>query len=181
MKNFSRLARHALLAASVFAPLALAAPAAAQSDGNKADVYVGVQGGYHHLGDNPIGSNDGAIYGVYAGVDVPAGDTLILGIEGNFNLGTNAIDSEYGVAAKIGTRVGDKGQIYVRGGYQEVNFDVFKVSGGILTGGVDDTDGDYLLGVGGQVKLSDTMSLRAGVDTIAFDTVRATAGLAIHF
>jgi len=158
----------------------LATPAMAQDTG-KPDIYVGGEVGYHDLGSNPIGASDGAIYGVYAGVDVPVGPVLVLGLEGNFNLGSNAIDSDYGVAGKIGANIGERAQLFVRGGYQEVNFDLGQVSGGLVTGGLDDTDGDYLLGVGGQYKIAPNASIRLVVDTIAFDTTRVTGGVAFHF
>ncbi|MEZ5709934.1 MAG: outer membrane beta-barrel protein [Blastomonas sp.] len=169
-----------IIAGALALPFLAASPAFAQDEA-KTDAYIGANIGYHNLGDNPIGANDGAIYGVYAGVDIPAGESLIFGVEGNFNLGSNAIDSEYGVAAKIGVRAGDKGQLFVRGGYQEVNVDLAKISGGLVTGGIDDTEGDYLVGVGGQYKLSDNMSFRVVLDTIAFDSTRITGGLSVHF
>lgn len=163
----------AILAATV-----IAAPAYAQS---QADFYIGAEVGYHDLGSNPFGDDSGVIYGTYVGVDLPIGEQMVIGIEGNYNLGTDAIDSEYGVAAKLGLRVGNGGQIFVRGGYQEVNFDLQNLVGVPVPGNVDDTAGDYLVGVGGQVMLSPNVSLRAVLDTIAFDSVRATAGVALHF
>jgi len=170
-----------ILAAAIVAGASFAATPAFAQDSKPAEFYVGGQIGYHDLGGNPIGDDDGFIYGTYVGVDVPVGEVLVLGLEGNFNLGTNAIDSEYGIAGKIGANIGEQGQLFLRGGYQEVNFDVSNVSGGIVTGGIDDTDGDYLLGVGGQYKINDNLSLRVVVDTISFDTTRVTSGLAFHF
>lgn len=167
--------------AGALATAAIATPAMAQSAGNgDAEVFVGSQIGYHDLGDNPFGDDDGFIYGIYAGVDVPVGETVFVGLEGNFNLGTSAIDSEYGVAARLGTRVGDRTKLFVRGGYQELNFDIGNLVG-VPVGGIDDTDGDYLVGAGGEFKLNDQLSLRAGIDTIAFDTVRLTTGLQLNF
>lgn len=163
---------------TILAAAAMAAPAAAQT---QADFYVGAQAGYHDLGDNPFGDDDGAIFGTYVGVDVPVGEMVILGVEGNYNLGTGAIDSEYGIAGKLGVRVGQGAQIFARGGYQEVNFDLNNLVGGPVPGGVDDTEGDYLVGAGAQFMVSPNVSLRAVLDTIAFDSVRATAGLALHF
>lgn len=170
-----------LFAGAALAVASAATPAMAQE--TQADFYIGAQAGYHDVGDNPFGDDDGAIFGVYTGVDVPVGETFILGVEGNYNVGTGAIDSEYGIAGKIGIRTGGsrQGQVFVRGGYQEVDFDLDNLVGAPVPAGVDDTDGDYMVGVGAQMMVSENVSLRAVIDTIAFDSVRATGGLAIHF
>ncbi len=166
---------------AAIAAMGLASPAMAQ-DASEAEVYVGAQAGYHDLLDNPIGDDGGIVYGIYAGVDVPIGETLVTGVEGNFNLGSGAIDSEYGIVGKLGARVGNGGQIFLRGGYQGVNLDIGELTGGILNeADVDDSGDDYLVGIGGQFKVSDNVSLRAVVDTLGFDTTRATVGLAVHF
>lgn len=161
---------------------AIALPAAAQAqDAGTATVepYVGVTAGIHDLGTG-VANDDGGIYGVVAGVDVPVGKTFFVGAEGNYNIGDGAIDSEYGIAARAGVRVGDSAKIYVRGGYQEVNFDLGHF--GVVTPGLDDTDGDYLVGAGVEFGLGDSpISFRAGIDTIAFDSTRATAGVLYKF
>lgn len=175
------MTKFALLAASAAAALTLATGAQAQ-DTTTATVqpYIGLSGGYHNLGVSGVSDDDAAIYGVIGGVDIPVGETLILGVEGNYHLGTNAIDSEYGVAAKLGFPVGTNSQLFVKGGYQEVNFDLGNFGGGGL--GLDDTDGDYLVGVGGEFGMGDGPArIRVGVDTIGFDTVRATAGVIFKF
>ncbi|MCA1749806.1 MAG: porin family protein [Sphingomonadales bacterium] len=156
----------------------MASPAMAQS---QADFYIGAQGGYHDVGDNPLGGDDGAIFGTYVGVDVPVGETFVVGVEGNYNLGTGAIDSEYGIAGKLGFNASPTSQFFVRGGYQEVNFDLENLVGGPVPAGIDDTDGDYLVGAGAQFRVSENVSVRGVLDTIAFDSIRATAGLAFHF
>jgi outer membrane immunogenic protein len=170
-----------LLAAAGAAALAISTGAAAQ-DAPTAQPYVGLSGGYHSLGVSGVSDDDGAIYGVVAGVDVPVGETLTLGVEGNYHLGTNAIDSEYGVAAKLGFPVGTNGsQLFVKGGYQWVDLDLGNFAP-VPAPGLDDTDGDYIVGVGGEFGLGDSPArLRLGVDTISFDTVRATAGVVFKF
>ena len=174
--------KFALSTVVAVAAMAAASPAMAQDAGTEADVYAGVNAGYHDLIDNPIGKDGGFIYGIYAGVDVPVGETLIVGVDGNFNLGEGAIDTEYGAAAKLGVRVGNGGQLFVRGGYQQIDLDVGELTGGILNeNDVDDNGGDYLVGVGGQFKLNESTSLRATVDTVGFDTTRGTVGIAFHF
>ena len=162
--------------------IALPAAAQAQSTGSTdVEPYVGVSAGYHDLGTG-IPDDDGIVYGVVAGVDVPVGETLFVGAEANFHLGENAIDSEYGAAARVGVRVGEASKIYVRGGYQEVDIDL----GNFITPavvGLDDTDGDYLVGAGVDFGLSadSPVRFRAAIDTIAFDSTRATVGVLFAF
>lgn len=148
-----------------------------------AQPYIGLSGGYHDAGVGGGVEDAGAIGGIVAGVDVPVGESLTLGVEGNYHLGTNAIDSEYGVAARLGFPIGgNRSLLFVRGGYQEVNFDLAEVVGGPVAPGLDDTDGDYLVGVGGEFGLAGSPArIRVGVDTIAFDTVRATAAVTFRF
>ena len=163
---------------------ALALPAAAQAQSETStdvEPYVGVSAGYHDLGTG-VADDDGVVYGVVAGVDVPVGETLFVGAEASFHLGENAIDSEYGAAARIGARLGEASKIYVRGGYQEVDIDL----GNFITPpvvGLDDTDGDYLVGAGVDFGLSQDspFRFRAAVDTIAFDSTRATVGVLYAF
>lgn len=172
--------KFACLSAAAALPFALSAPAMAQ-EAPQPDVYVGAQGGYHDLGDNPLGKDGSPIYGVFAGVDVPVGPVLVVGAEGNFNLGSGIIDSEYGATGKIGVRVGDKAQLFARGGYQWVDLDVRRATGIPTPSGLDDTSGDYLVGVGGQYKIGTNTALRVTVDTLGFDTTRVAGGLAFNF
>lgn len=161
---------------------AMALPAAAQAqsaDAPTVEPYIGVTAGIHDLGIG-LPDDDGGIYGVVAGVDVPVGKTFFVGAEGNYNFGDGAIDSEYGVAARAGVRVGDSAKLFVRGGYQEVDFDLGHFGIGGLD--VDDTDGDYLVGAGVEFGLGDSpIGFRAAIDTIAFDSTRATVGVLYKF
>jgi opacity protein-like surface antigen len=161
--------------AAVVALAATAAPAYAQDGG--AEVYVGATLGYHDVDV----VDDGMIYGGVVGVDVPLAGRVVTGLEANYNLGTGVIDSEYGVAAKLGYNFSDRGQIFVRGGYQEINFDASKVAGGPVPAGTDDTDGGWLLGVGAQYRVAGSATLRLNVDTIEFDSTRVTAGVLVGF
>ena len=47
--------------------------------------------------------------------------------------------------------------------------------------GFDDTDGDYLVGDGGQYKIGPNTALRVTVDTLGFDTTRVAGGLSFNF
>ncbi|MCZ8369576.1 MAG: hypothetical protein O9293_06340 [Porphyrobacter sp.] len=181
--------------------LALPAAAHAQSapDSTKPDITIGASVGMHDLGvdlgdlDADDGEFDdfniddsGEIYGVFAAVDVPVGDSMFAGVEGNFHFGSGPIESEYGVAGRLGFKTEGGSKIYARGGYQWVDLDL-----GNLTGvdedflddnniDVSDVGGDYLVGVGVEVPVSSVV-LRANVDTIAFDTLRGTVGVGIKF
>lgn len=163
---------------------AIAVPAAAQAQSTATqgpELYVGASAGIHDLGIG-LPNDDGGIYGVVAGVDVPVGETFFVGVEGNYHFGDGAIDSEYGVAARAGVRVGERSKLFVRGGYQEVEFDVRNLLGVNPPAGFDNTDGDYLVGAGVEFGLGDSpISFRAGIDTIAFDSTRATAGVLYSF
>lgn len=162
---------------------AMVLPAAAQAQTNddpKVETYVGATAGIHDLGIG-LPNDDGGIYGVVAGVDVPVGKTFFVGAEGNYNIGDGAIDSEYGIAARAGVRVGETGKVYVRGGFQEVDFDLSRFITTPVVG-LDDTDGDYLVGAGVEFGLGDSpIAFRAGIDTIAFDSTRATVGVLYKF
>lgn len=162
----------------------IAVPAAAQAQSTTTqgpELYVGASAGIHDLGIG-LPDDNGGIYGVVAGVDFPVGDTFFVGVEGNYHFGDGAIDSEYGVAARAGVRVGERGKVFVRGGYQEVEFDIRNLVGVNPPAGIDNTDGDYLVGAGVEFALGDSpISFRAGIDTIAFDSTRATVGVLFAF
>lgn len=163
---------------------AIAVPSSAQAQDAKAEPFVGLSAGYHDLGVDDEGldiDDTGAIFGVVAGVDFPVSETFFVGFEGNYHIGTDAIDNEYGVAARLGLRTSENSKIYLRGGYQEVDVDLSRfVTPAVV--GLDDTDGDYLVGVGGEFGLGGrNAAIRVGVDTISFDSVRATAGVVFSF
>lgn len=165
---------------------AMALPAATHARSNedpKVETYVGASAGIHEL-DLGIPGDSAGIYGVVAGVDVPVGKTFFVGAEGNYHIGDGPIDNEYGIGARASVRVGETGKIFVRGGYQEVDFDLVNILGGPgpIPPGTDTSDGDYLVGAGVEFGIADTpIRLRAGIDTIAFDTTRATVGVLYAF
>jgi outer membrane immunogenic protein len=139
-------------------------PAAASADVGEG-AYAGLQGGYHDID----GGADGGIFGGYLGYNFNTGGNLVVGVEANANIGTGDIDAEYGASVHIGGKFGDNGLLFARGGYQEVDFENFG------------SDGDYLLGVGAEFGIGERTSLRAVLDTIAFDSTRATAGFSFRF
>ena len=180
--------------ASLAAMGAIALPAAAQAqDSNKPEVTIGASVGLHDLAvdveDADLDGFDvdesGEIFGGFAAVDFPLGESLFAGVEGNANLGDGPIEAEYGVSGRLGFRTEGGSKIYARGGYQWVDLDA-----GNLIGvpdfdesdfpNLDTTAGDYLVGVGVEVPVSSVV-LRANVDTIAFDTLRGTVGVGFKF
>lgn len=174
------------------AALAVALPGVAQAqDAAAVTPYVGAQIGLHNLGIDEsdyagipgLDIDDSAlIYGVYAGADFSIAPNAVIGVEGNFNLGNGPIDSEYGVAARIGYRSNNGSVFYVRGGYQWINLDPERLTGvSPLPAGIDDTGGDYLLGVGADIATGSAARIRVGVDTLAFDTFRPTVGVNFAF
>lgn len=176
------------------ATTAFVAPQAAFAQDAGAEVTVGAFAGYHDLGvssedadveDFDITDN-GGIFGGFIAVDFPVSDNVFVGIEGNGAFGTGAIESEYGASARLGFRTNSGTKFYVRGGYQEVDLDAAGIIGVDESEfdeedlGIDTSGGDYLVGAGVEVPVG-KLSVRVNVDTIAFDTVRATAGLGIRF
>ncbi len=174
-----------VLAATV---AALTGATAASAQTASASPYVGVTAGYHDLDTSGVitgagVSDDGAIFGVVGGVDVPVSQNLSVGVEGNYNVGTGRVDQEYGVAARVSFPFSEGSSGYIRGGYQWVDIDISDLNVIQVTPGVDTTRGDYLVGAGAEFGTSmfGGAKLRVGVDTIGFDTVRATAGVIVKF
>ena len=183
----------ALLVCAAALPLAIPGVAHAQET-TSAHPYVGVQVGLHDLGvdsDDVPGTFDvddsGLVYGGYAGVDFDLGKSAVIGVEGNFNLGDGPIDSEYGVAGRIGYRAAGGTVIFARAGYQWIDIDgagLIGVDEDLIDDDdldVSDTIGDYLVGVGADIAVGERMGLRVAVDTVSFDTLRPSVGLHLRF
>lgn len=194
-----------ILALTAAATAFVAAPAAAQ-DGT--EFYAGATAGYHDVTeidfteiglDQQTGVN-GAIFGGFAGVTLPTEGNMVLGLEGTVMGGTDSIDMEYGVSGIVGTRIGTDSRVYARAGYHWVDLDIEGIANNVaddfgftgaeralliaeLEAGLDgeDTGDGYLLGIGADFGLGSNAFVRANVDTVEFDTVRATAGLGLRF
>jgi hypothetical protein len=183
------------LLASAVALFAVPGVASAQeASTSSAHPYIGVNIGHHDLGINEddidtagFDLDDNALtYGVYGGVDFDIGKSAIIGVEGNFNLGNGPIDSEYGVAARVGVRAGNS-VLFARAGYQWINIDGAGLIG-VDEDLIDDDDlgdagtvDDYLVGVGADIAVGERMGIRVAVDTISFDTLRPSVGLHLKF
>ena len=183
--------KKALLLAATTAGAAFALPTAAQAqDVLPGEGFVGVQAGVHDLDvgdiedDFAIDLNSGStIAGVFAGYDMPLGPGAFVGAEANYTFGFGAIDNEYGIAGRLGTRLPGGAKLYARGGYQQVDFDlseIFDIEDETFFDGVDDSDGDYIVGLGADFPLGGSL-MRVNLDTVGFDTVRATAGVGFKF
>lgn len=184
----------ALLVSAVALPLAVPGVAHAQ-ESTGARPYVGVQAGLHNLNvdEDDIDTagfdlDDSALtYGGYAGVDFDLGGSAIVGVEGNFNLGDGPIDSEYGLAGRVGFRAKGGTVIFARAGYQWINIDgagLIGVDEDLIDDDdldVSDTIGDYLVGVGADIAVGERVGLRVAVDTVSFDTLRPSVGLHLRF
>jgi opacity protein-like surface antigen len=186
--------KFALLVSAVALPFAVPGVAHAQ-ESTGAHPYIGVQGALHDLNvdEDEIDTggfdlDDSALtYGVYGGVDFDLGKSAIVGVEGNFNLGNGPIDSEYGVAGRVGFRAKGGTVIFARAGYQWINVDgsgLLGVDDDLIDdddADLDDTIGDYLVGVGADIAVGKSMGLRVAVDTVSFDTLRPSVGLHLKF
>lgn len=181
-----------LLLAAVATGAAFALPTAAQAqDVVPGEGFVGVSAGVHTLGledeleDIAPGfdfDDSSPIIGVFAGYDFPLGPSLFAGVEGNYNFGTDALDGDYGASARLGFRAPGGVKIYGRAGYQAIKVDYNEIINDdtIDFSAVDDTESDFLAGIGVDVPLGGAF-VRANVDTISFDTLRATAGVGLRF
>lgn len=184
----------ALLVSAVALPLAVPGVAHAQ-ESTGARPYVGIQGALHDLNVDESEIDTGGFdlddnaftYGVYGGVDFDIGKSAILGVEGNFNLGNGPIDSEYGVAGRVGFRAKGGTVVFARAGYQWINVDgagLIGVDESLIDDDdldVSDTIGDYLVGVGADIAVGERVGLRVAVDTVSFDTLRPSVGLHMRF
>lgn len=172
--------------------LAFATPGVAHAQGaTGAHPYIGAQVGLHDLGldveeaDGFDIDDSGLIYGVYGGVDFDVGQAAVVGVEGNLNLGNGPIDTEWGVAGRVGFRAGSGTVVFARAGYQWVNVDaegLLDIDEDIIDDDdldVDDTVGDFLVGVGADIGVGTSTGVRVAVDTVGFDSLRPTVG--VHF
>lgn len=173
----------------------IALPAAAQAQTTEGpEITIGASAGIHDLAVDVDDADfedfdideSGEIFGGFAAVDFPLGESLFAGVEGNAHFGTGPIDAEYGVSGRLGFRTEGGSKIYARGGYQWVDIDAANVLGvdeDVFDEDdfdLDTTAGDYLVGVGVEFPISSVV-LRANVDTIAFDTLRGTVGVGLKF
>ena len=120
--------------------------------------------------DNGAGGFDQFILGGVVGYSVPLNDQFFVAGEGEFHWSAEGlVDFTWGFTGNVGYRLDSDLAVLGRVGYREFNFDGFG------------SDGDYTLGVGIQYALSDTLSFRPIIDTVAFDTIGVRAGIAYSF
>ena len=94
-----------------------------ESSASVSGPYAGVQLGYQEVAtiDLPtIGGNgtelnvDGATIGGYLGYNIPLGDTVVVGVEGGANFGTDQLDNDYTISGHLGFVTGENSMIFFR-------------------------------------------------------------------
>ena len=120
--------------------------------------------------ENGEGGFDQFILGGAAGYSISLNDQFYVAGEGEFHWSADGlVDFTWGFTGNVGFRLDEDLAIFGRAGYREFNFDGFGSSG------------DYTLGLGVQFALSDNLSIRPLIDTVAFDTFGVRAGVAYSF
>ena len=186
------MTRKTSLFASAAVAAAFAIPSAAQAqDVVPGNGFIGASAGIHSLGlDDEFESiapgldldDSSPIYGVFAGYDLPVGPLMFVGVEGNYNFGTDALDGDYGASVRVGASIPGGTKLYLRGGYQAIDVDYNEIFNDdtIDFDDIDTTESDFLVGIGADVPVAG-LFVRGNLDTISFDTLRATAGVGLRF
>ena len=165
--------------AAALAATALATPALAQET-NGPQFYIGPVLGYDSVKVKAGGASESKgdlLYGVNAGVDLPIGSTLFVGVEGEFTdsdvkdrandvfAADDALSYSAGRNLYIGGRVGANlgaAKIYAKGGYSNAKFKAsYTPALNAPTLRDSDTTGGYVLGGGAETKLTNNILLRA--------------------
>lgn len=155
-----------IIAATAISPVLFSGIAIAQDQDPFIGFYTVGEVGY----DNGPGGFDQFIVGGAAGYSVPLNDQFYVAGEGEFHWSADgAVDFTWGFTGNVGYRLDEDLAVFGRAGYREFNFDGFG------------SDGDYTLGIGAQYALSDKLSFRPILDTVAFDTIGVRAGIAYSF
>ena len=155
-----------LIAASVVSASLFAGAATAQDQDPFTGFYTVGEVGY----ENAANGFDQFIFGGAVGYNALVSDVVFVGGEGAFHGSSSGlVDFTWELTGNVGLRVDEDLALLARAGYREINTDGFG------------SDGDYTLGVGIQYALSDTLSLRPLLDTVAFDTIGVRLGVAYSF
>jgi len=197
-----------LLIAAGIATVALSAPVAAQ---NFEGPFVGAQIGYNHDSYGKVDSRFGRLAiddnrdsftgGAYAGYDHHLTDRIVVGAEGDFDLGANdsrverrggavaSIDPRhaFSLSARAGYQVDPRTLLYVRGGYENVDARVSLATGN-AAGRYSRTYDGWMAGGGVERYLTPKVSARVeyrysdlgGGDT-RFHRQQGLVGISYHF
>ena len=158
------------IAASAMAGLAVSGVSLAQELDQFDGPYVVGEIGY----ENGEGNFDQFNYGAAIGYNFKLGPRYYFGGEFDIAGSTSSIvDYSWAVHSQFGYTWNDQGSVFARAGYRELDFDF----GGLGS----PNDGGLSLGLGTQRQITDTVSLRAIVDTLEFDTIGVRTGAVIHF
>ncbi|MEW4468688.1 porin family protein [Parasphingorhabdus sp. JC815] len=193
--------RSIILSLAALGTMTAATPALAQTFSGP---YVGVQLGLDNYegqdtdlfvtGDEYDGiSGNGAVGGVYAGYDIPLGDTMFAGVEVNASLSgakathDNTVDSltvrakeTYGASARLGAMLNDSTGLYAKAGWANTrfkyNFNGFKDSS---------HENALVLGGGLETRVGANASIRLEYNYADYDDViknnQIKAGVAFRF
>jgi outer membrane immunogenic protein len=201
-----------LLIAASAAAITMTTPLFAQSQHEPFQgPYVGAQIGYDHDSYGAVDSRFGRVGiddnrdsftgGAFAGYDYHLTNKIVVGGEGDFDLGANdsrsvrrgnttaSIDPRhaFSVSARAGYQVDPKTLLYVRGGYENVDARVSLVNANV-TGRDTRTYDGWLAGAGVERYLTDNVSARVeyrysdlgGGDT-HFHRQQGLFGVSYHF
>jgi len=154
------------LAATALSATLFTGMAAAQDQDPFTGFYVAGEVGY----DNGGAGFDQFIYGGALGYNIPLNEQWYVGAEGAFHGSSSSfVDFTYEFTGNVGYRLDEDLAVFARAGYREFEFDGLG------------SNGDYTLGLGLQYALSDSLSFRPIIDTVAFDTIGVRAGIAFSF
>ena len=173
--------------------------------------FIGLQAGWdrHKIGaaDSDLGDlavrndNDDVVGGIIAGYDYKIAPRIVIGAEGNFNLGASdkingrgpssniSIDPRhsFGITARAGFLVTDDTLVYVRGGYDNLNVRS-SVRGATETLSNTETFDGWIAGGGVERALNEKVSARVEYrysDVSGghgkFEQHQALLGVAYHF
>lgn len=164
---------------AALAVTALSAPALAQETTGP-QFYIGPVLGYDSVKVKAGGESESKgdlLYGLNAGVDLPVGSTLFVGLETEFTdsevkdrahdvfAADDALSYSAGRNLYVGGRVGANlgaAKIYAKGGYSNAKFKAaYTPAPNAATLRDSDTNGGYVLGAGAETKLTQNILLRA--------------------
>jgi outer membrane immunogenic protein len=140
----------------------------AMAEGFRAEIH----GGWDHGDINGLGNDDGFLYGVAVGYDLPVSDKMFVGLEAGIDDSTQkdcagsvvvANDSlcissgrDLSAVARLGYNVSEQGKLYVLAGYTNARLRSTYTTGATTTKTAGNADG-FRVGAGYQHALTDNL------------------------